>query len=425
MKNYAERAGAGTKLVKKQTTESRTPPADQRTVRRHNLGLVLDNVVKNSARTSRARISAETGLNPSTVSSLIGELIERGLLREAGIEQNGSIGRPGRSLELNPDGGAALGMEISDDGVGLLAFDLSGKPRYRAFFSQANRQKDPVEVVRQLAGLAGEALAHFEHGKLKTACTIALPGLIGADGVLLEAPNIDWHEVPVLDLWKNFAGPLPLAMDNEARLAAYAEMAQGVAQDLRSFAYISGGTGLGSGLVLDRKIFRGANGFAGEFGHTTIDRRGGRGKDTVQALAGERALADLAGLLIEDGVGRGDPDWVGRQIALRAGAGDKSALAALREVGRILGVGISVVSNLFDMEAIVLGGYLSYLNHWLLDPIREELGARVISQRWRPTPILFSEMGREAAVRGAARWSLKTILSVMDEPGPAQVAEPA
>jgi predicted NBD/HSP70 family sugar kinase len=414
---------AGRKLKKKHAMENKAQPADQKTVRRHNLGLVLDNVVKVGKRTSRARISAGTGLNPSTVSSLIGELIERGLLREAGIEQNGSIGRPGRSLELNPDGGAALGMEISDDGIGLLALDLSGKPRYRAFFNQPNREKDPTEVVRQLAELTSEALTHFENRQIKVTCTIALPGLIAGNGTLLEAPNIDWHEIPIQNLWKDLAGPLPLIMENEARLAAYAEMAQGVAQDLRSFAYISGGTGLGGGLVLDRRIFRGANGFAGEFGHVTIDRKGDRGQDTVQALAGERALADLAGLVVQERADRGDPDWVGRQIAQRATAGDGNALHALSEVGRALGIGIGVVSNLFDMEAIVLGGYLTHLSQWLRGPIEKELRARVISQRWHPTPILFSNMGREAAVRGAARWSLDTILARTGDDGPSDTSD--
>lgn len=392
----------------------RGQPADQKTVRRHNMGLVLDNIAKGGGRRSRARISAETGLNPSTVSSLIGELIERGLLREVGVEMSGSIGRPGRSLEINPDGGAAIGIEISDDGIGLLALDLAGRPRYRVFFSQPNRDLDPAGVVRQLAGLAQEALSYFKDRHLRAACTIALPGLIGG-GVLLEAPNIDWHEIPVLDLWRKSAGSLPLAMENEARLAAYAEMYDGVARDLRTFVYISGGTGLGGGFVLDRQIFRGANGFAGEFGHVTIERTGPAspwgGHGTVQTLAGERALAQLAHLSMQDRADHGDPDWVGRNIAQKAAAGDPAALAALAEVGHALGVGLSVVANLFDMEAIVLGGYLTHLSEWLRGPIETELSKRVISQRWKPSPILFSTAGREAAVRGAAIRSLDAILA--------------
>lgn len=396
--------------------EFQVRPADHRTVRRHNMGLVLDNV-SSGGRRSRARISSETGLNPSTVSSLIGDLIDRGLLREVGLEKEGSVGRPGRSLELNPEGGAALGVEISDDGVGVLALDLAGNPRYRSFFSQSNREADPERVVKQLAGLVRKALACFKDadGDLPVACTIALPGLVGANGELLEAPNISWHEIPIRDLWHKYLGGLPLEVENEARLAAYAEMTSGAAQDLRSFVFISGGTGLGSGLVLDRKLFRGAHGFAGEFGHITIDRNGMStpygSSGTVQSLAGERALAALAGLVRPSGIKLDDPDWVGRRIAALAADGEGRALSALDQIGHALGIGLAVVSNLFDMEAIVLGGYLSHLAEWLRAPLEEELNARVLSRRWAPGSIRFSDMGREGAVRGAAAWSLGTVLA--------------
>jgi predicted NBD/HSP70 family sugar kinase len=402
---------AGRKRAEHANGEMQAQPADQKTVRRHNMGIVLNNIAKGGRR-SRARVSTETGLNPSTVSSLIADLIERGLLRDVGAEQDGSVGRPGRALELDPDGGAAIGIEISDDGIGVLALDLAGTPRYRAFFSQPNERMQPRDVLRQLAGVTREALGYFKSTGVNTVCTMALPGLIGDGGELLEAPNIGWHDVPVLDLWREFSAPLPLATENEARLAAYAEMTGGVARELRSFAYISGGTGLGGGIVLDRKIFRGAHGFAGEFGHITIERTGGSPADprgTVQTLAGEGALAELAHLA-RDHSSSGDPNWVGRQIAQRAAKGDQAALDALTKVAHALGVGIAVIANLFDMEAIVLGGYFSHLSEWLRAPIQEELTTRVISQRWAHSPVLFSTMGREAAVRGAAAWSLDTIL---------------
>lgn len=393
--------------------ESRARPADHRSVRRHNMGLVVANVAAGGPR-SRARISAETGLNPSTVSSLIGDLIDSGLLREAGIEQDGTVGRPGRSLELNPEGGAAIGIEIGDDGVGVLALDLAGNPRYRAFFSQSNEEASAENVIEQLVRLTAEAMACFKNPDIPVVCTIALPGLIGGASQLLEAPNINWHEVPIGKLWRRRMPDLPMVMENEARLAAYAEMTAGAAQDLSSFVFISGGTGLGSGLVIDRQLFRGAHGFAGEFGHVTIDRsaRGSAwgGPGTVQTLAGERALATLAGLAEPYGIEPNDPDRIGRHVAALAAKGDERALAALNEVGHALGVGIAVVSNLFDMEAIVLGGYLSYVEAWLRGPIEAELDVRVISRRWAPAAIRFSAMGREAAVRGAARWSLNAIL---------------
>jgi predicted NBD/HSP70 family sugar kinase len=388
-------------------------PADQRTVRRHNLGLVLRSIARGAPRT-RARISAETGLNPSTVSSLVVELMEWGLINEVGVEQDGSIGRPGRSLGLNPDGGAALGIEIADDGLGVLALDLTGTVRYRAFVGQDNREKVPVDVVRQAATLATEALKSFRRPKIATVCTIALPGLVAAEGILLQAPNIGWSNVAILDTWRECLPNVPLVYENDARLAAYAEMTVGLAQNIQSFAYISGGVGIGSGLVLERTIFRGAHGFAGEFGHTTIDRsipgRSWGSQGSVQALAGELALLELAGLSERERAARNHPDWTGREIARRAAEGDPRALEALDNVGRALGVGIANLYNLLDMEAVVLGGYFTHVAPWLRGPIDQELHARVNAEHWVELTIHFSDMGREAAVRGAAAWSLDAIL---------------
>lgn len=388
-------------------------PADQKTVRRHNLGLVLKNVA-HGGRRSRAKVSAETGLNPSTVSSLVTDLIEWGLVREVGVEQDGSIGRPGRSLELNPDGGAALGIEIGDDGVGVLAIDLGRTVRYRAFISQENGDQDPVDVIRQTKDLASEALATFRSKNVALACTIALPGLVGPGGMLLRAPNIGWNDVPILDLWRAHLGDVPLVLENDARLAAYAEMTIGLAQDMQTFAYVSGGRGIGSGLVIDRKIYRGPHGFAGEFGHTVIDlsrAASGQGNaGSVQSLAGESALLEMSGLVVGDSAGRSDPDWTGREIARRARSGDPAALAALETAGHALAIGIANLYNLFDMEAIVLGGYFTHVADWLAEPIERVLHAQVNAEHWAALPILFSEMGREAAVRGAAAWSLDAIL---------------
>ena len=395
-------------------------PADQKTVRRHNLGLVLGNIAKGGRR-SRARVSAETGLNPSTVSSLVGDLIDWGFICEVGVEQDGSIGRPGRSLELNPDGGAALGIEIADDGVGVLALDLVGTVRYRAFISQDNREKVPTDVVEQATHLAAEALKSFRNTKIAKVCTIAVPGLVVRGEVLLQAPNIGWSNVAILATWRSLLPDVPLVIDNDARLASYAEMTMGIAQNIESFAYVSGGVGIGSGLVLDRKIYRGAHGFAGELGHTIIDRsvppRSWGAQGSLQTLAGELALLELAGLSAEGRAAGSDPDWTGREIARRASAGDAQALAALQEVGRALGVGISNLYNLLDMEAVVLGGYFTHVAEWLRGPIEEELHARVNAEHWAELSLRFSGMGREAAVRGAAAWSLDAILERVGQEG--------
>ena len=121
----------------------RRGPADQSSVRRHNLGLVLRHVADQGPR-SRARIAAETGLNKTTVSSLAAELIERDLLREGGHESPGAAGRPGVRLELSGDSVAALGLEINVDYLAACATDLAGRLRHRAYVHCDNRGR-PTE----------------------------------------------------------------------------------------------------------------------------------------------------------------------------------------------------------------------------------------------------------------------------------------
>lgn len=393
-----------------------TQPADQRTVRRHNLSLVLNQLARADGRRSRARLSAETGLNPSTVSSLTEELIARGLVREAGIEQSGSIGRPGRSLEINPEGGVALGLEISDDGIAVFAVDITGAPRYRSFVQQDNHGRSPSDVLDQVGDMADEALKPIAGRAVPVVATIALPGLVSTDGSFLEAPNIGWQDVPVLERWRAKKNRPALILDNEARLAAYAEMTLGAGSAFRTFGYVSGGTGLGAGIVINRELYRGAHGFAGEFGHITIAPDGSPSawgaRGTIETLAGERALAALAGLSHRRGNSRrGNLDSVGVEIASLAREQNREALAAIETVGHTIGVGLATLSNLFDLEAIVLGGYLTHLSDWLRVPIETELRERVVAHRWNHSRLFFSSMGREAAVRGAAAWSLRTVFS--------------
>ena len=404
--------------------EARMPssghPADQHTVRRHNLTIVLDRIV-HEGRLSRARISTETGLNPSTVSSLAAELIARGLVREAGVEQSGAIGRPGRSLELDPNGGIALGLEISDDGLTIHVVDLTGASRYRRFVAQDNHGRSADEVIGQLAVIAKETLQRFTgERRIPVVATLAVPGIVGTNHVLLEAPNLNWHEVPVKEIWRSVVGPFPLLLDNEARLAAYAEMTQGAASNLRTFAYVSGGTGLGAGIVIDRQIYRGAHGFAGEFGHITIEPAGPPSiwgaRGTLESLAGERALAEMMRLHSKGlAQSRNDPDWANRTISALARSGDDATLSSLEKVGRTIGIGLATMSNLFDLEAIVLGGFLSHIGEWLHTPITQELVGRVLAHRWSRANVLFSNLGREASVRGAARWSLRLIYRELGE----------
>src|SRR5262245_47891779 len=195
----------------------------QRAVRRHNLGLVLRQLVERGPR-SRATIAQDTGLNKSTVSSLVSELMDFGLLVERGAEHRGTAGRPGLVVDVARDGVVALGLEVNVDYVGVQATDLAGGSGYKGMEAAHNRGRPVPEVFDRLGELARGALqAVQDQGLRAIGATVALPGLVDiAHGSLLVAPNLHWTDVPVQELLRERidALELPLSIENEANLAA-------------------------------------------------------------------------------------------------------------------------------------------------------------------------------------------------------------
>jgi hypothetical protein len=164
--------------------------SSQRAVRRHNLSIVLRQVVERGPR-SRATIAQDTRLNKSTVSSLVSELMEFGLLVERGAEHRGTAGRPGLVVDVARDGVVALGLEVNVDYVAVQATDLAGGSRYKAIEAADNRGRGVEEVFDSLGELARGALNEVKaQGLRPIGATIALPGLVDIrKGELLVAPN--------------------------------------------------------------------------------------------------------------------------------------------------------------------------------------------------------------------------------------------
>jgi predicted NBD/HSP70 family sugar kinase len=381
-------------------------------VREYNLGLVLRQVADHGPR-SRTTLALETGLNKSTVSSLVGDLIEAGLLREVPIEERpGTVGRPPQSVELDPGGPFVLGLEINVDYLAVWAADLAGAVRYRSFVANDNRSASPEDVIVALARLAETAVGQpFAEGRQPMLATVAVPGLVGPAGELAVAPNLGWVDVPVAGLLNEALEdpPYEVRVENEANLGAVAELVDGAGRGLRDFVYVSGEIGIGAGVVLRGELFRGASGFAGEFGHLTIDPYGPPcgcgGRGCLERLAGQDTLLRLAGWdsrMRHEGT---RPEWPGTMLAQSARDGHARTLEALSQVGHTLGIAIASLANLLDPEAVLLGGYLAPLAEWLKVPIEGELETRALAGRRMRCRVLPARLGGEAAVRGAVAMS--------------------
>ncbi|WP_219412955.1 ROK family transcriptional regulator [Pseudonocardia nigra] len=349
-------------------------------MRRHNLALVLGEIAGGEP-VSRAGVAARTGLTRGTVSSLVEELLAAGLVTELAAAR-GTPGRPASPLQLNRSGPAGLGIEIGVDHVSACVVDLSGAVRARRTVASDHRDDVPSAGLATATALAGEVTA--EAGLPVAGATVALPGVVGADGVLERAPNLPrWVDVAVGDELGVRLDGLPVRAGNEADLAALAELRTGGPADA---VYVSGGIGVGAGILLGGALFRGAGGRAGEIGHVVVEPDGPAcscgGRGCLETAAGLEALLRAAGT----------PD-VDALLAARPGP-------PLARAGRALGVALAGAVNLLDVPSVVLGGIYPRCGEPLIDAVRTELAARVVS---RPAvDVRFSALGPDAALLGAA-----------------------
>jgi predicted NBD/HSP70 family sugar kinase len=392
-------------------------PADQLAVRRANLGLVLRHL-RRTGPTSRARVATGTGLNKATVSSLVGELVERGLLAERGAMPAGDVGRPGRVVAVAGSGAAGVGLEVNVDYVAAVALDLDARVLFSA--------RTALDVPRAGAGAALDEVARLVRtasaaaasaGAPPVGAVLAVPGLVrSGGGTVALAPNLGWRDVPVRDeLVRRLGTHLPLGVDNEANLSALAEAAQGAATGASDLVHLTGEVGVGAGVVVGGRLVRGAAGYGGEVGHMPLDPAGERcgcGRrgcwETVVGLAALlRAAADP-----DDPVRDPSLDLERRldELRRRADAGDARTLAALAGVGEGLGVGLSVLVNVLDPQVVVLGGCFAVLGEHLLPPLLAQLRERVVAPGPAGTRVVLSALGFTAAARGGAQVALDAVL---------------
>jgi predicted NBD/HSP70 family sugar kinase len=385
-------------------------PADQTTVRRANLGVVLRHVAAGGS-CSRAQIATETGLTRGTVSSLVTELIDLELLRETGETTSPrGIGRPGVALEL-ADVVVGVGLEVNVDYLAVSVEDLTGAVRYERRSYRDNRASEPGPLLDRLARAARTALETVERDGLRpVGVSVAVPGLVEeASGTVVFAPNLGWQDLPVAaELADRLA--LPVHVENESNLAALAEHWTGAALGIDDFVCVFGEVGVGGGIVLGGRLFRGSHGFGGELGHVSVDPNGARcgcgSHGCLETLVGQESIARAAGVPVVAGRSRSLTD----ELVRLAESGAPEVLRALDDAGRSLGIALASTFNLFDVQAVVLGGCFAPLAPWLEDAVRGTLHERSLAARSGTFRVLPSAFGDGAAVRGAAALSLHRVL---------------
>ena len=386
-----------------------TSAADQLTVRRHNLSIVLLHLRDHGPR-SRARLAEETGLNKATVSSLVADLAERRLVREGAVER-ATVGRPGQFIQLAGEHVVAVGAEVNIDYVSVLVLSLRGQILAERRLALDTANAEPGPVLARLARLLNTVMKGLAKADIRpVGLTIAVPGLVEVStGVLHSAPNLGWTDVAIAgEIRRLLDDPsYPILVDNEANLAALAEIESQGSNRSENLILLTGAAGIGGGIVAGGQLLRGAYGFAGEVGHMRVRSGGpycGCGRQGCwEAAVGLNAL--LAAAAPENDPVRDPSLDVERrlaEIARRARSGNERLLVAIAEIDQWLAVGAGILINVFNPERLVLGGYFAALQPWIATTLRQELDRHVFAGNAVATRVEFSTLGFSGSVRGGA-----------------------
>jgi predicted NBD/HSP70 family sugar kinase len=393
------------------------PRAGHNDIRRNNLEVVLRHLSAVGP-DSRAGIAARAGLTRATVSRLVAELIELGVVRETGRDGGGRAGRPSTRLELGANV-LAIGTEVNVDYLSVLVIDLAGREvlRDRRPFDAT---VGPDACIAALADLCRHTRRRLAARRARPApvvagLTVAGPGLVDvAAGVVAEAPNLRWHDVAVAEPLRQALrlGETPVHVGNDANLAAIAEYRSGEWAGTSNLVYITGEVGIGGGIIVGGQPLLGTRGYGGEVGHMNVMPDGplcgcGR-RGCWEACIGLNALLQSARQRP-----RGDvpPEQKIEPIVSRARAGDARMLELLHELGRWIGVGAANLVNLFDPQVIILGGYFVDLSRWILPAAREALDAGTLARTGDNLHLAASTLGFTAAAQGGAIHAIERVMS--------------
>lgn len=361
---------------------------------------VID-VLRRRGAVSRAQIARDAGLSRTTVGSLVADLIADGFVIERSTEdgpRGPEGGRPGILVALDRSAGALVGIDFGHRHLRIAVADLAYELLAERFVA--------LEVDH--AGLEGlDAAAHLV-GELLEEAGVE-PGRVLAGGMGLPAPverpsSIvrSGHILPSLndvDAAAEMETRLgyPVHLDNDANVGALGEATFGAGVGFDVMVYIRMSAGIGSGLVLGGRPFRGARGFAGEIGHVLVDpdgpicRCGNRG--CLETLVAPDRIVEL----LERSHG---PLTVPSMLAL-AEAGDAGVRRALNDAGRVIGQATAAMCNYLNPDVVVVGGDLSPAGDLLLEPMREAVRRFAISAASRSVSVVGGVLGERAEVLGA------------------------
>lgn len=399
------------------------PVGNSKYILRVNKRKVL-NLIYNSKTISRAEVTKVSGISAPTVSRIVDGFIDERLVEEVGIGQSTGGRRP-KLLRIAASDNYIIGIDLGTTNIyGVLA-DLNASIIHEE--KRPTRLEEGFYSIMEQTSEIIEKLSRETDERKKRLCGIgmAVAGLINKNRNIVEfSPNFHWHDVDIVgNLNKKFS--VPIYFDNVTRVMALGELCYGVGKQYKNFVFINIGYGIGAGIILDGQPLLGSVGMAGEFGHITVEKDSQTQCDCgnfgcLEALASGQGIARAARDELKKGTQSvlvemcgGDLNKVtAEMVANAAKKGDALAWNVFSRAAEYIGLGISALINLFNPEAVVLGGGVIQAGEILFDNIRKTINARALNRSSRGVPLLPATFGLKAAAMGAVSLVMNKLLNL-------------
>jgi predicted NBD/HSP70 family sugar kinase len=385
-------------------------------VRRGNLGSLLRHVHVHGP-TSRSRLTSLLALNRSTIGDLTSELVNAGLVREEpGGRTNrltaggtGTGGRPSYVVVPETQRIQSLAIDIGVTHLTLARVGLGGHVLSRRDIPHSRGPRRPHDVIRTIGLVAAELLTEMGPGVACTGAGAAVPGMVRVpDGLVRQAPNLGWVDVPLGDELSRELG-MPVAVGNDADLGGLAEHVRGAAVGVDDVVYLAGHSGNGAGVFTAGRQLVGRAGYAGEVGHVIVNPGGRKchcgSRGCWETECGQERLFELAGRPPGGGLAGV------REVVAAAASGDDVATAAVEHVARWLGAGVAGVANAFNPEAIIMGGALAEVFAVAGTTVRAAVDAATLSPPLEQLRLLLPAFGVDSSLIGAAELAFTPLLT--------------
>ncbi len=359
---------------------------------------------------SQSRLGDMVGLDKATVSIIVTQLIADNVLERRMGTPSRRVGRPETALSISRNAGLLAGIRLEPDNIRIVLATLAGQVLgYRQMPGSRNVEQ-AIAAVRD--GIHALVAQEADPDERIRGVGVGVPGLVRSDGMLVMAPNLGWHNVPIQKLLSETLR-YPVVVDNDTKAAATAERLFGSCRTISDYIYLAGHSGIGGALILDGRIRRGTSGYAGELGHIMVETNGrlcGCGKHgCLEAYASASAILRI---LKE----RGRTVAHIRDVALLARDGDPVVCDVLDSVGHFMGLALAGLVDSIDPGTVVLGGTLAIVGEHLLPSLKKTLEKHTLPPIFSETSVMISPIGEDSVPMGGIALALEGVFTLPNLP---------